>query len=717
MKKTNIELQYDEIRQQIPSDYLLFFQIGDFFELLNDDAVKIHMATGITLTKRGNMPMAGMPCRNVMFYVKKLVFDHNYTIALCEQTDNINGKLVERKITKICSRGTIYDELSHEYNMVMSIYISNNIAYLVYGDISTQDVFIENMNIEELETYISKIKPVKIISNINIVDIESELINTVNHHECSIYLSQEEQTSFNMLLEFFSIKGYTMVPNIHKPTNEYMYIHANTLKHLEIFSDINGNKNNSIFAILNKTQTGMGYRLLQQQLRFPSINSLYLTEYYNEIEKFINIKNSIKFNIGDMHRNINNLNNISNVKRLGMNIQNSKNLIEEYKNIIPTRLLDQYKQLENFHLDKFILDICEDDSHSTSSISDLETEISNIMNEVNNLPHKLNITATVDRNNVIGMFFKTSDIIYDKAFLPKKGTKDTFRYTHAELMALENKILAIEETIEENKQKIFNDMVIYIKKFTKEIILLSNIIAEIDVIHSKAQIAIEYDLHKPVISYNKQIDIRNGYNLILKSKTNNICINNDLSLTDKLIILTGINMGGKSTYLKQNAIIILMAQAGFYVPGSYNCSIVKGLFVRMGAYDDIFNGASTFYTEMMECSMFLKRATHDSLIILDEIGRGTAYKEGLYISQAICEFIINLGAFCIVSTHYLELPYLIDNIISKQISYVFQNNKVTFLYKIIDGCASTSLSINTIQQVGMPQIIYNRAKQLMNINI
>lgn len=717
----NIDAQYYELRQTIPADYLMFFQMGEFFELFNDDAIKVHQATGITLTKRGNMPMAGVPLKSASFYIRKLVFEHGYTVAMCEQETTMTHKIMNRKITKICTKGTIYDELVHDYNLVMAVYISDK-AYMVYGDISTNEAFCETVAVTEVESHVARIAPVKLISNMPLL-IASDI--QTDYKLCSFDL--EYIHPYSMLMQFFESRGYKMQPQVYRSAKQTMYLPASTLKNLEVFTDQTGNARNSLFHLLNRTQTPMGYRLLRTQLQTPSISIQYLNSYFVQLNKVIDViktGTTIRLQVNDILRNANNLSNIASLKRLAQNIQNAKEGILAFKhhNILPE------------HTDISFIDACNIDVYLNEQLQDetfeslpeikllIEQREKTLSSIYAFAKYTNNVEAVVERNSVLGSFIQCKTIINDAEYIPLKHLKSVYRYTHKQLLQYDAELNKIDEKIEQIQEQKVMQLINYVKSQNDMIYVIGNTVANLDILQSKAVVAVEQRWHQPVFTTDKQISIQKCYHPILKLK-NLPCIHNDLELdtSNQLMVITGPNMGGKSTYLKQNALIVLMAQTGMYIPAVATLPIIDGLFVRMGANDNIFNNDSTFSVEMKECAAFLNRATEHALIIIDEIGRGTEYEEGMSISQAICEYILDtIKCFCLVSTHYLKLPAkLLSNsnigVVCKQVSYSASGD-IVFLYKIIDGVAHSSHSLYTAKLAGIPDGVIHRAAQIYSNN-
>lgn len=714
--QTNVQSQYAVIKNSIPNDYMLFFQLGEFYELFHEDAIKAHHAIGITLTKRGTIPMAGVPLKSAIFYAKKLVFEHNYTIAICDQVHTTtNNKIIERKITKILNKGTLYDEMSNDYTFVCSIVNYENTAYIVYGDRSTHEFYITNTQTDDVLHLIKRINATYIICNDNKHSFINEIINTNIQYTSELILNDYEQTAFNNLMFFFEKSGFKINPIITRNNHKNMYIHANTMCNLEVFADIKNNKNNSLFAIINRTQTSMGHRFLYKRLLFPLTNDVELNTIYDLTEKYIHFiknKNTLIFNIGDLSRYLKNIHGLKDLERILLSIRNAKKLliICEKHQLLPAHLMYLYAECIQINIDDYINNNIHDDFKHIHKIIELNKQIEVYQTQMYEFVKNLNINATLEHNSILNTFFVTRKIHNNEEFIPLKHMKGAYRYTHNFLLQCDKQIQNLNDNIHEIKQNIINDCIEYIHKHTNIILKLCHLIEYIDYIYSNAIISIEYNLTRP--TFDNVINITNGFHLFLYK--NQICIQNDLHLQQN-ILLTGANMGGKSTYLRQNAIIVLMAQSGLFVPAQKaTLKIIHELFVRMGANDNIFENESTFFIEMKECAMFLNNITENSLIILDEIGRGTSYKEGMAISIALCNYIYEKKAMCIVSTHYLELYTHIPQYKCQYMNYITHNDQITFLYKVVNGHATSSLSLYTARLAGINSIICENAMKIIN---
>jgi len=787
---TPLMKQYNEIKSNFLNN-ILFFQLGDFYELFNDDAILVSSLLGLTLTKRGETPMCGIPVGNLNFYIKKLVSEASQT------TEPIDGKgLVKREVTKIITKGNYVDMLSFDNNFILSIIPDRkkNICYICYSDLSTGETFTEEISFSNLISEIYRINPSEIlVESLNSKELNSKESNSKENRlelgifeeiitEFSLDSSSQDSSSqdsssqdsssqdslgrnpsgrdpsgqdpsnnpgkknnclgnHRSLALIMAYKKY-LKNNIelkvkHRNNQTYVKFGDNTLKNLDIFENSNNDNKYTLFSILNKTQTPEGKRYLKSVLCRPIVDRKKIEIRLDALEETLKyLYNSEKISIpsGDLSKMINNITDIKTLKK-------TSELILNYQQIIQNTSLNFLKTYKNSSFLKnhiYILEnILEDNNNITfihEEIRNLQRERDSILENIYALPEKHKISCKVKNNNLIGFFFeftKNTDLI-PKNWILKQGLSTSSRYTNEDLIILENQLKTIENQLLTIEKELFQKMKDLLLEEIEEIKKLTEIIGKLDFILSCAQNAIELSLTRPKfseehLSKENKINIQGSFHPVLFSKDRNF-IDNDLFLDDSVsqIIITGPNMGGKSTFLRQNALCILMAQCGMFVPAKiYESKIFSSLFVRMGASDNIAEKESTFMVEMKECSNIINSIDENSFVVLDEIGRGTSTRDGISISMAIIEYISQeIKCFALISTHYKELCSLTlpklqffkadvkisnNNLISNRIS-----NRIIFLYRIVPGVAEDSFGIHVAEMSNLPNSIINRAKFLLN---
>lgn len=733
---TPLMRQYNEIKNSFLNN-ILFFQLGDFYELFNDDAILVSSLLGLTLTKRGETPMCGIPVGNLNFYIKKLVNETPKPIAIASQTtEPTDGKgLVKREVTKIITKGNYVDMLSFDNNFILSIIPDKkeNICYICYADLSTGETFTEEISRTNLLSEIYRINPSEIL-----IEASKENMLELGMFEEIITeyaLNSSEKQNHRSLALIVAYKNYlknTIELKVkHRNNQTYMKFGDNTLKNLDIFE--NYDSKYTLFSILNKTQTPEGKRYLKSVLCRPIIDKKKIEIRLDAIEETIKyLYNIEKISIpsGDLSKMINNIADIKILKKTSELILNYQQIIQN----TPFNFLKTYKNSAHSSL-KNHLYILENILEDTNNITFIHEEIRNLQQERNSileniyaLPEKYKINCKVKNNNLIGFFFeftKNTDLI-PKNWILKQGLSTSSRYTNEDLILLENQFKTLENQLVTIEKELFHKMKDLLLEEIEEIKKLTEIIGKLDFILSCAQNAIELSMIRPKFSEDNKINIHGGYHPVLFSKDRNF-IDNDLFLDHSVsqIIITGPNMGGKSTFLRQNALCILMAQCGMFVPAKlYESKIFSSLFVRMGASDNIAEKESTFMVEMKECSNIINSIDENSFVVLDEIGRGTSTRDGISISMAIIEYISQeINCFALISTHYKELCsstlqklqfFKADVKISNNNNESKIVNKIIFLYKIVPGIAEDSFGIHVAEMSNLPQSILTRARSILN---
>jgi|DewCreStandDraft_4_1066084.scaffolds.fasta_scaffold08133_6 DNA mismatch repair protein MutS len=796
--------QYLEIKKKYP-DTILFFRLGDFYEMFNEDAKIASKVLQIALTSRTagegrqiKMPMCGVPFHAANSYIIKLI-NAGYKVAICEQMEDPKTAkgLVKREIIKIITPGTIIEEdnLNKKLNnYLLSFFISEKNAGIAYLDISTGEFFTREINItdnfDKLVDVIININPAEILlpesykeNKIylkNIIErlkleIEKIFINYYNDWNFQYEIAYEKiKEHFKILsTESFGIneKSLSLIPagalisylyetqktvlyHINKITNyvsdKFMILDSVTLKNLEILDTEQKGTALTLINILDYTKTGMGSRELKKWLKQPLLNIEEIKKRQEIIKFFINfpdLKDSLTnllSEMADIERITGKLGSLNINGRDLIALKNSIKLLSQIDeiikdtnndNLVKNYILSNEKLNEVFDIiDKAIEEeppitikegglIKSSYNEELKRLKDISKNSKEWLSSLQENERKrtgIN-SLKVGYTSVFGYYIEVSKANLANVpdnYVRKQTLVNGERFITPELKEYETTILNAEEKIKNLEYEIFLsirtkliDYIIYLQN-------VSNKIAELDCLLSLSEAAIKNNYICPEITEDGVILIKNGrHPVVEKSLGYNEFVPNDTELDTKeniIMMITGPNMAGKSTYMRQVGIIVIMAQIGSFVPASSaKISIVDRVFTRVGASDYLARGQSTFMVEMIETANILNNATKDSLIILDEVGRGTSTFDGISIAWAITEYIHNrIKAKTLFATHYYELTEIADILPFVQ-NYNIQvkewGDKIIFLRKIIKGAADKSYGIHVAQLAGLPQEIIDKS--------
>lgn len=798
MALTPMMQQYFEIKE-VYKEYIIFFRLGDFYEMFFDDAKTVSKELQITLTARScgqqeKAPMCGVPYHAAEPYISKLV-EKGYKIAICEQTQDANNSkgIVKREVVKLITPGTnqnIDTKNSDENNYLCTVVEFAKEYAIVFVDITTGTFKLTKINDANIILdEIKRMNPAEIlyndVLNINEIPIVSfclknnisctELSNSYfDIEECKENIKKQFKLEFIQGLGLYSdlmilavgstiryiyesqkgflsnilgIEIYTLDSN--------MIIDGFTTRNLELVETMrDAKKQGSLFGVLDKTKTALGARYLRNSILSPSLDKALIIKRYDAIE-------DIKANLPLLDELREYLDGIYDLERIVSKLANGTvnprdllSLSQSFKCITPiTSVLDKFSN-------KYIKDIREKVDNLQdltdlidSSISDdagFSIRDGNIIKKgYNSQIDEYNEAQINGRNWILQLEsqekektgIKTLRVKYSKNFgycievskgqinqvpeyyIRRQTLTTGERYTFEELKVIENKIIGAQEKLYKLELEIFNEIKTTILNNIKRILSCAKLIAEIDFIQSLAYIANKYRYSRPEIVNDGRLEIEGGRHPVVELMINqNEFIANDVYLDmnkESFIIITGPNMSGKSTYMRQTALICIMAQIGSFVPCE-NCKLdlIDRVFTRVGASDDLATGQSTFMVEMTEVSNILHNATSRSLIILDEIGRGTSTFDGLSLAWSIVEYISDktiLGAKTLFATHYHELTELegkLANVVNYYIDVYEKNDNVVFLRKILRGGANKSYGIQVAKLAGVPDKVIIRAKAL-----
>lgn len=789
---TPLMTQYKEIKSQ-NEDSILFFRLGDFYEMFFQDAVTASKELGLTLTSRNkekgqNVPLAGIPFHSAASYIAKLV-NKGYKVAICEQVEDPKAAkgIVKREVIRVITPGTVIDtdyldEKSNNY--LMGLVLKNDSIGLSYVDITTGEFKTTEMKGEDLIYRllgeINKISPKEIIiDEESFSEIREDLekftqTNGINIHEYPLVKKPEDyiKNYFKILsLESFSLenkdravessamvldyildlqKGKELpVDRISYTRNDLiMELNLTTQRNLDIISNAKEQGTmGTLLWVLDQCKSSMGSRLLKKFIKNPLLDIEEINKRQEHIDYFMKevlireeLRDNLK-NVYDIERIIGKLvlETVNGRDLVALKVS-IKNALEIYKFLNGNPIFDiDIKKLVEIHnlIEKIIVEeppfsVREggmiksgynkelDEFHSISKtgknyILDLETREK----------EKTGIkTLKIKYNKVFGYFIevtKSNAHLVPENYIRRQTLSNGERYIIEELKEYEDKVINAKERIETLEYYLFRELYLQLKEEREILQDLAYKLAYLDVITNFAHIAIKNNYCKPEITEGFDLEILGGRHAIIEKliKSGDFVKNNVIFQKNKnMIILTGPNMSGKSTYMKQIALIIIMAHIGCYVPADYaKISLTDRVFTRIGASDDLLTGQSTFMLEMSEVANIVNSATKKSFIILDEIGRGTSTFDGISIATAITEYIHNnIGSKTIFATHYHELTQLeerLENSENFRIEVKETGDEIIFSREIVKGGADKSYGIEVARLAGLPKEILDRAKGML----
>ncbi len=798
---TPVMQQYNRIKRQHP-DAILFFRLGDFYEMFDNDAKEVSSILDIVLTKRHNIPMCGVPYHAASSYISKLL-KTGRKIAICEQLTNVpqkGAKIVEREVVEIITPGTIVNEDyldNKKNNYLAAIGKCGNSVSIACVDISTGEFTVSTFEYEkeipEEDVYreLMKIAPSEIIIQESLFDINEGIRKTLGEYGNAIINRYPDwffnlENSFEILKKHFNVttlKGFGIddnspeiicagiiieylkensgtllshITSIEKTNrNNFLEVDGKTLKNLEIVRNMNdGSSKYTLLSVLDYTRTSMGGRLIKKWLQNPLKDTEGISKRLDLVDFFY--KNQLL--LTKIRTSLSMLNDLERFSsRLALDKVNAKDFLG-LKNTLKA-FLNITETLSEYHIDSLfpflaenslrdkataLFDLLEKAIHEDPPVLLTEgnlikegycAELDNLRNLRDNSQDILNHYIENEKslsgipnlriryNKIIGYFLEVTKSYTDRIpdhFIRRQSLVGSERYTTEKLISLETELESAAEKISALEKELFVKVKETLKTDIKYLSYIAGKLSEIDCVQSFSYAATVYGYTRPSINSGSEISIRNGRHPVVEANLpQGEYIPNDIIIGKKknFILLTGPNMAGKSTFLRQTALIILMAQAGSFVPADHaDIGVVDKIFCRVGASDNLARGESTFLVEMSETSYILRAATEKSLIIMDEVGRGTGTNDGLSIARSICEYIVKkIRAKTLFATHYHELVALeLPEIENLSMNAVEENGKLVFLKKIKKGPANKSYGINVAEMAGIPYSIILRSEELLD---
>ncbi len=796
--------QYFEIKNQY-KDAILFYRVGDFYEMFFDDALTASKELELTLTGKQcgldeKAPMCGVPFHAYETYVARLIAK-GYKVAICEQTEDpaLAKGLVTRDVIRVVTPGTVIENSmlqDDKNNYICSIYFRQGKAAVCFADVSTGELQGTELSGEKLSGdlvgELCKFHPSEILMSPGVLDLKTVTDYAKQQLHCSVELMGEEEYDLgelavhltqnfgadwesqcgspkDCLLPYavgglLSYLGRTQKKGIERirrvqryAQTQYMHLPAITRNNLELTETMRGrDKRGTLLWVLDQTQTAMGKRMLRKwleqplvdvnaiHLRLDGVEALYkdnilradLQEAMSRVHDVERLMTRVVYGSAgpkEVYSLVDTCAQFPQIKALSSQTQSA--LLTTLSNQVD--LLEDIRQRVEDTLDpeapltlkdgKVIRPGCnpevdelrEIQENSKGVLSQLEARL----RQETGIP-KLKIGF----NRVFGYYIEISKSYLSMApahFIRKQTLTTGERYITEELKVLENKILGAGERLAVLERQLFEELLAFIAGQIQRVQQTATAVAALDVLASFAQVSVRNNYTKPQVDSGDEIIIREGRHPVIEQMLKgSLFVPNDTTLngtSDRMLIITGPNMAGKSTYMRQNALIALMAQIGCFVPAAQcRVGVVDAIFTRVGASDDLAAGQSTFMVEMTELAQILEEATPKSLVILDEIGRGTSTFDGMSIARAVVEYICDpangLGCKTLFATHYHELTDMeeeLDGVKNYNIAVKKRGEDITFLRRIVRGPADDSYGIEVAKLAGLPEGVTKRARQVL----
>lgn len=755
---TPLMKQYWDIKS-LHQDKIVLFRMGDFYELFYDDAIKASPLLGITLTQRNKKsedqtPMCGFPHHSVAGHINKLLAA-GLKVAICDQVEDpsLAKGLVKRAITRILTPGMVYDSDTLDQTKAHYLFSIDD-QQISFIDVSTGESFYFKS-----DSLTEKLKLLEVLPAIEMIAVKNQqswiLENKLNERfVISEFPNDSKLSSADLLVEYIKALANKELLLVLKPFEQKFFSHRlslsqTTLRHLEVFANYKGEQGGSLYNAINRTKTSSGARLLRQWLSFPLRNKEEIEKRQNQIHQFREHMFELKKTreslavMGDIERRLakiaqpqchgRDLLSLAQAIQAGLSSLNSCSAF--FKN-------EQQKTLNTAaQISEKTLQIISEEAPITTKQGHIINkgysaqldELISLSTNANQLIEKLEAeekqktgisSLKVRYNNVFGFYIEVTHLHKDKIpkhYQRKQTLANAERFYTDELIELEKKVLSAQVKRYELEFSIFDELRTEVLSQASELLTLAQLCSELDVISSLAWLSLEESYCRPEILDQKKLLIENSRHPVVEQFTRGHFVANTIDLAaGDCFLITGPNMAGKSTLMRQVALTVILAQMGSYVPATTaKVPLYDAIYTRIGASDQLSEGLSTFMVEMTETSQMLKSATKDSLLILDEVGRGTATFDGMCLAQSILEYILNsIGNHTFFATHYHELTSLekvfnqVKNYHMKVIDH--KNGLIEFLHVLMRGSAGMSYGIKVAELAGLPTEVTKRAQQLLS---
>ena len=803
---TPMMAQYTEIKSH-HKDALLFYRMGDFYEMFFDDAIAASEALDIALTKRGktnnmDIPMCGVPVHAADHYLQMLI-RKGFRVAVCEQTENPseakkrgNKAIVRREVVRVITPGTLTEDtllLADQNNHIASIHLIRNYVSLAWADISSGNLNVTSFPLINLSSQLSRIAPKEILYP---ESFPAQLLNTIKEttdsqtpladihfesraakrHLADLYevvsldafgqFNRTELACLGAIIAYLKITQHGKIPKLQFPSKEKsedtLQIDAATRKNLEITRNLSGGKDNTLLSVLDQTRAASGARMLERWLVNPSTNLGLIAQRQNEVGNFYSqaetrreIRDKLKM-VPDLQRSLSRISlerggprdlnaikiGIKQAFLINQEVMAMERVSEQLKKSFSflSKLENLAEELSNALLPNVPIATKDGEFIAKGYSAELD-ETRKLRDEtrvvIAELEKKYAQLADISKlkvrfNKLLGYYVETPSSFYAKMisaplaeiFIHRQSTSTTCRFTSTELSDLESRIFNAQQKAIEIELALFEHFREEILTQANDIFLIAQTLAEIDVISTLAEIAHTNNWCKPLLDESCDLEIIEGRHPVvehsLRKNNQTPFVTNDCNISDeaRIILLTGPNMAGKSTFLRQNALLALLAQIGSFVPAKKaRIGILSQLFSRVGAADELAKGRSTFMVEMVETAAILNQADHRTLVILDEIGRGTATFDGLSIAWATLEYIHDkIKCRTLFATHFHELTELsnrLPNLYNMTIKVKEWEGDVIFLHEVVAGSADRSYGVQVAKLAGLPRAVVKRANSIL----
>jgi len=793
-EETPLMRQYQALKNE-HKDEVLFFRLGDFYEMFNDDAIEISRLLNLTLTHRGTQPMCGIPHHAAKGYIARLL-RYGKRIAICEQVSEPTGKgLAERKVIEVITPGTAIDGAyidGMSNNFLACLVVQGGLVGFSFIDVTTADFFATSWKTSEMEESFSKelsranprelllpdsLRKNQIVQNILSLndkiaisyypdwhfDIAKsykrllEQFKTQNLKSFSLTEESPEVSPAGFLLDYIQKKTITNTPHVSSikiyRDNQFVIMDDSSRRNLEVVANLrDGSSQFSLLEVIGKTQTAMGKRMLRSWLLYPLRNIFEIEQRQNHVEYFVKNRDVLDF-VQEKFSSILDVERLSG--RIAMERAHAKDLqalrssLENWISVSEKLDSSSNQKFEKNDLetasqivDLISCSILDDPATSLTEGRIIKEGWSEELDNFRNVHENANkiledyaieeqektgiANLRIKYNNLSGYYIEITRGKADKVpehFIMRRSLTNADRYTTNRLQEIEQQINEANIKIVETEKNLFLEIRSKIGSCIAYLLETAHKIAYTDVTSTLAYSAIFNNWVRPIVDENEDFIVKAGRHPVVESHLargefvpNDISISSDSDSIHSFGLITGPNMAGKSTYLRQNALIVLMAQIGSFVPAeSARIGVVDRIFCRVGASDNLARGESTFLVEMTETAFILRSATKKSLVIMDEVGRGTSTEDGLSIAWAVSEYLLNtLKCKTLFATHYHELTRMNHKSLKLMCMEVSdEGEKVIFLRKIKEGASENSYGIHVASLAGIPQSVINRANEIL----
>jgi len=775
MKKTSapytpMMMQYLQIKSQYP-DTLIFFRLGDFYELFFEDAKVASRELSLVLTGKSagqeeRVPMCGIPFHAYKGYVKKLI-DKGYKVGIVEQMEDasVAKGLVQRDVTQIYTPGSFIDDQQTAHNFLVSVHQDQHRYWIIFGDISTGEVFSDFIEKEPniLLGYLQKISTHEVVMNESTATSIREPIQSLGMSISILENAQDssspEQFAYQLWLNYVQTNLKKPLPFLRPFIPIYqektLKMDAVSLSNLEVLQSLKQQSvQGSLYWVLDQTTTPMGSRLLKQWLMRPSAHVPTIIMRHHMVKTLMDQFLTLE-SIREILRSIYDIPRI--ISKLHLKQLNARDLISLKKSLEPikdlkkllTSLPDSLSQSLHTSIQPFpqLVEMIHQAIQDEPPVSIKEGGLIKIGFNAE-LDHWISLAKggkkalieleqkerertgiknlKVGYNQVFGYFIEISNgqlasIKPEFEYERRQTLANGERFINRSLKALESQLLQAEDMQKKLEETIFQTVIEKIEPFTSELQILAHKLSELDVISTFATVSRTYQFVQPTFSEDKAFKIEQSrHPVIEKALKKSVFVANDFDMDShtNTLLITGPNMGGKSTYMRQIALLMIMAQIGCFVPAkSANLMWLDAIYTRIGASDDLMGGQSTFMMEMTQTEFALSHATDRTLLIFDEIGRGTATFDGMALAQSIIEYATTqLKSKTLFSTHYHELTQLeksLPQLKNIHVAVHEENDTITFLYQVKPGSMSQSFGIHVAQLAQLPPSLIQRAKTIL----